>query len=331
MRAALDAGKTVARAARRQATRGCSSSTRLPTSRATSAWATQGIPEPLVRLPADCPRRDRLRRGARRRVRPRRATARLRRRLLRSSAAAPFASRRARRGRLRRADSSTRVPVGAERHRRRRRRHRVSRAVDVAMSGSSASVDARRAAQDGVAHGRGSARDHARDPDLHRRSPPRRRRCWRRRSGAISASRPSSSASSSASSTRARWPRASLRACSSSATARSACRRCACCCAPRASLLVPPVRLTLPGATVLALAVAPVIIGVGYGPITPASSQILARTAHPSRMALTFSIKQTGVPAGRRAGGRGAADPRVAVRVARGVRAGRGAGRRRRA
>ena len=52
------------------------------------------------------------------------------------------------------------------------------------------------------------------------------------------------------------------------------------------------------GTTVLALALAPVIIGLGYGPITPASSHILARTAHPSRMALTFSIKQTGVPAG---------------------------------
>lgn len=46
------------------------------------------------------------------------------------------------------------------------------------------------------------------------------------------------------------------------------------------------------------LAVAPLIIGIGYGPITPASSQVLARTAPPSRMALTFSIKQTGVPAG---------------------------------
>ena len=45
-------------------------------------------------------------------------------------------------------------------------------------------------------------------------------------------------------------------------------------------------------------AIAPVVIGLGYGPITPASSQVLARTAPPSRMALTFSIKQTGVPAG---------------------------------
>ncbi len=46
------------------------------------------------------------------------------------------------------------------------------------------------------------------------------------------------------------------------------------------------------------LVLAPIVIGLGYGPITPASSQILARTAAPSRMALTFSIKQTGVPGG---------------------------------
>jgi len=46
------------------------------------------------------------------------------------------------------------------------------------------------------------------------------------------------------------------------------------------------------------LALAAVVLGAGYGPITPASSQLLQRTAAPSRMALTFSIKQTGVPAG---------------------------------
>jgi MFS family permease len=46
------------------------------------------------------------------------------------------------------------------------------------------------------------------------------------------------------------------------------------------------------------LAPAAVIIGLGYGPITPASSQLLARTAAPGRMSMTFSIKQTGVPAG---------------------------------
>ncbi|MEO8345190.1 MAG: MFS transporter [Betaproteobacteria bacterium] len=41
-----------------------------------------------------------------------------------------------------------------------------------------------------------------------------------------------------------------------------------------------------------------VLIGLGYGPITPASSQILVRTTPASQMALMFSIKQTGVPAG---------------------------------
>ena len=40
------------------------------------------------------------------------------------------------------------------------------------------------------------------------------------------------------------------------------------------------------------------IIGLGYGPTTPASSVILVRASPPSRISLTFSIKQTGVPAG---------------------------------
>lgn len=40
------------------------------------------------------------------------------------------------------------------------------------------------------------------------------------------------------------------------------------------------------------------VIGLGYGPATPASSHILARAAPPTLVALTFSIKQTGVPAG---------------------------------
>lgn len=51
------------------------------------------------------------------------------------------------------------------------------------------------------------------------------------------------------------------------------------------------------------LVVAPLVIGAGYGPITPASSQVLVRTAPPSRMALTFSIKQSGVPGGAALGG----------------------------
>jgi MFS family permease len=41
-----------------------------------------------------------------------------------------------------------------------------------------------------------------------------------------------------------------------------------------------------------------VFIGIGYGPITPASSQMLARTTPPERYALVFSLKQTGVPVG---------------------------------
>jgi len=40
------------------------------------------------------------------------------------------------------------------------------------------------------------------------------------------------------------------------------------------------------------------IVGLGYGPTTPASSVILARAAPPSMFSLVFSIKQTGVPAG---------------------------------
>lgn len=40
------------------------------------------------------------------------------------------------------------------------------------------------------------------------------------------------------------------------------------------------------------------LIGLGYGPTTPASSAILVRTAPPGAFSLIFSIKQTGVPAG---------------------------------
>jgi MFS family permease len=49
---------------------------------------------------------------------------------------------------------------------------------------------------------------------------------------------------------------------------------------------------------VVVVAGSAVVLGIGYGPITPASSHLLARTASPARMGLTFSIKQTGVPAG---------------------------------
>jgi MFS family permease len=40
------------------------------------------------------------------------------------------------------------------------------------------------------------------------------------------------------------------------------------------------------------------IVGLGYGPTTPASSIILVRTAPPAMFSLIFSLKQTGVPAG---------------------------------
>ncbi len=54
--------------------------------------------------------------------------------------------------------------------------------------------------------------------------------------------------------------------------------------------------LAVPRLPVVALGA--LLIGLGYGPITPASSQMLARTADPRHYALVFSIKQTGVPLG---------------------------------
>ncbi len=53
---------------------------------------------------------------------------------------------------------------------------------------------------------------------------------------------------------------------------------------------------TLPWLPCMALGA--VCIGLGYGPITPASSHVLARTTPPDKMSLVFSIKQTGVPVG---------------------------------
>jgi MFS family permease len=40
------------------------------------------------------------------------------------------------------------------------------------------------------------------------------------------------------------------------------------------------------------------IMGIGYGPVTPASSHLLVRTTPSSMMSVVFSIKQTGVPIG---------------------------------
>ncbi len=51
------------------------------------------------------------------------------------------------------------------------------------------------------------------------------------------------------------------------------------------------------------LFVGAVLVGVGYAPITPASSHILARTTPASMMSFVFSLKQTGVPLGGAAAG----------------------------
>lgn len=56
------------------------------------------------------------------------------------------------------------------------------------------------------------------------------------------------------------------------------------------------VLLAVPDARVAALGA--LLSGLGYGPITPASSQMLARTTNPRHYSLVFSIKQTGVPLG---------------------------------
>jgi MFS family permease len=40
------------------------------------------------------------------------------------------------------------------------------------------------------------------------------------------------------------------------------------------------------------------IMGIGYGPVTPASSHLLVRTTPLSMISVVFSVKQTGVPAG---------------------------------
>lgn len=48
----------------------------------------------------------------------------------------------------------------------------------------------------------------------------------------------------------------------------------------------------------LLLVPASLVLGLGYGAVTPASSHMLARTTPPHRRGLIFSIKQTGVPLG---------------------------------
>ena len=69
--------------------------------------------------------------------------------------------------------------------------------------------------------------------------------------------------------------------------------------ASQAALLCSATGLLLLAAPVLPLvALGAVCIGLGYGPITPASSQMLSRTTDPRHYSLVFSIKQTGVPLG---------------------------------
>jgi MFS family permease len=50
--------------------------------------------------------------------------------------------------------------------------------------------------------------------------------------------------------------------------------------------------------TLWGAALAAGLIGLGYGPITPASSHLLAKSTPAHRVGLVFSIKQTGVPLG---------------------------------
>jgi MFS family permease len=56
--------------------------------------------------------------------------------------------------------------------------------------------------------------------------------------------------------------------------------------------------LLLVGASPWFLVPSAILIGFGYGPITPASSHVLMKTTPRDMMALIFSIKQTGVPLG---------------------------------
>jgi predicted MFS family arabinose efflux permease len=61
------------------------------------------------------------------------------------------------------------------------------------------------------------------------------------------------------------------------------------------------------------VALGALLIGLGYGPITPASSHLLARTTPPHQMSLVFSIKQTGVPLGAMLAG--AIVPQLLLRI----------------
>lgn len=64
------------------------------------------------------------------------------------------------------------------------------------------------------------------------------------------------------------------------------------------ALLLSAAGLTLAALCPGALLLAAVLIGMGYGPITPASSHVLIQTTPAQKLNLVFSIKQTGVPVG---------------------------------
>ena len=64
------------------------------------------------------------------------------------------------------------------------------------------------------------------------------------------------------------------------------------------ALLVSAAGLALAALVPDALMLAAVLVGMGYGPITPASSHVLIQTTPARRLNLVFSIKQTGVPVG---------------------------------
>lgn len=64
------------------------------------------------------------------------------------------------------------------------------------------------------------------------------------------------------------------------------------------ALLLSVAGLALAALFPAALMAAALLVGLGYGPITPASSHVLIRTTPAHRRNLVFSIKQTGVPLG---------------------------------
>ena len=64
------------------------------------------------------------------------------------------------------------------------------------------------------------------------------------------------------------------------------------------ALLLTAAGLALAAFYPAALLLAALLLGMGYGPITPASSHVLIQTTPAERLNLVFSIKQTGVPVG---------------------------------